>query len=328
MIRFVTAACFIGACCAGASAVAQTGGAAATYPSKPVRIVVGFAPGGGADIVGRIIAQRLTEAFGHSFVVENRPGASATIATDYVMRSAPDGYTLLVGVPTAHSVMPVLSRRLNYDVLRDFAPIGMIGTTPLLLAVHPSLPIRSVADLVRVAKARPGQLTFGAGGIGTPPHMAAELFKQRAGVDMLLVPYQGEAPAIVDLVGGQISLIFANISAVLQQVRAGKLRGIAVTALQRVPTAMDFPTVAEAGMPGFAVESWYGLLTPTGTPAEIIAKLNHAVVRAFEPQDVRDRLVTQGIFVQTSTPEQLAAYMKAEIAKWAQVVKEAGLKMD
>ncbi|HSQ03208.1 MAG TPA: tripartite tricarboxylate transporter substrate binding protein [Burkholderiales bacterium] len=327
MIRFVTAACFIGACCASASAVAQTGGAA-TYPSKPVRIVVGFAPGGGADIVGRIIAQRLTEAFGHSFVVENRPGASATIATDYVMRSAPDGYTLLVGVPTAHSVMPVLSRRLNYDVLRDFAPIGMIGTTPLLLAVHPSLPIRSVADLVRVAKARPGQLTFGAGGIGTPPHMAAELFKQRAGVDMLLVPYQGEAPAIVDLVGGQISLIFANISAVLQQVRAGKLRGIAVTALQRVPTAMDFPTVAEAGMPGFAVESWYGLLTPTGTPAEIIAKLNHAVVRAFEPQDVRDRLVTQGIFVQTSTPEQLAAYMKAEIAKWAQVVKEAGLKMD
>jgi tripartite-type tricarboxylate transporter receptor subunit TctC len=328
MMRFANAAVrLITGVCAASFAFAQALGAA-PYPVRPARIVVGFAPGGGADIAGRVLAQQLTEAFGRSFVVENRPGASATIATEYVARSAPDGYTLLIGIPAAHSVLPVLSTRLNYDVLRDFAPVVMIATSPQLLAVHPSLPVRSVRDLIKLAKARPGQLSFGAGGIGTPPHMAGELFKQMAGVSMLFVPYQGEAPAIVDIIGGQISLIFSTMSAVLPQVRAGKLRGIAVTSEQRVATASEFPTVAESGVPGFIVESWYGLLAPAGTPGDIVTKLNNEAVRMLDQQDLRDRLMKQGLFVRTSTPEQLAAYMKAEIAKWAKVVKESGLKID
>jgi tripartite-type tricarboxylate transporter receptor subunit TctC len=328
MTRFAnTIALLIAGVCAATFAFAQTR-VAAPYPVRPVRIVVGFAPGGGADIAGRIVAQKLTEALGRSFVVENRPGASATIATEYVARSAPDGYTLLIAIPAAHSVLPVLSTRLNYDVLRDFAPVVMIATSPLLLAVHPSLPVRSVGDLIKLAKAEPGQLSFGAGGIGTPPHMAGELFKQMAGVDMLFVPYQGEAPAIADLIGGQISLIFSTMSVVLPQVRAGKLRGIAVTSEQRVAAASEFPTIAESGVAGFAVDSWYGLLAPAGTPGDIVTKLNNETVRTLDQQDVRDRLATQGLFVRTSTPEQLAAYMKAEIAKWAKVVKESGLKID
>ena len=328
MIRFAnTLALLIAGVCTANFSFAQTRDAG-SYPVRPVRIVVGFVPGGGAYIAGRILAQQLTEAFGRSFVVENRPGASATIATEYVARSAPDGYTLLVGIPTAHSILPALSTRLNYDVLRDFAPVAMIATSPQLLAIHPSLPVRSVGDLIKLAKARPGHLTFGAGGIGTPPHMAGELFKQMAGVDMLFVPYQGEAPAIADIIGGQISLIFSTMSAVLPQVRAGKLRGIAVTSEQRVATASEFPTVAESGLPGFAVESWYGLLAPAGTPGDIVARLNNEAVRMLDQQDLRDRLMKQGLFVRTSTPQQFADYMKAEIAKWAKVVKESGLKID
>jgi tripartite-type tricarboxylate transporter receptor subunit TctC len=319
-------AALVAACLTAVAVQAQT---AAKYPAKPVRIVVGFAPGGGADIVGRIVAQKLTDAFGQSFVVDNRPGASATIATELVARAAPDGYTLIIGVPTSHSVLPSLWRgRLNYDPLRDFAPISMLGTSPLLLAVHPSLPVRTVRDLIAVARARPGQLTFGAGGIGTPPHMAGELFKQTAGVDMLLVAYKGEAPAIVDLLGGQISLIFANVTAVLPHVRAGKLRGIAVTALERVPTAPELPTVADSGLPGFEIESWYGLLAPARTPHEIVMRLNGETVRMLNQPDAKQLIEAQGLIVRTTTPEQLATYMQQQVTKWAKVVKASGAKAE
>ena len=196
--------------------------AAQSYPAKPVRIVVGYAPGGATDIVGRLIAQKLSEAAGQSFIVENRPGASATIASEMVARAAPDGYTLLIAATTSHSILPSLMVKLPYDPQRDFAPVSLLAISPLLLALHPSLPIRSVADMIKLAHARPGQLSFGAGGTGTPPHMAGELFKQMAGVNMLYVPYKGEAPAISDLIGGQISLIFANVIAVLPQVQAGR----------------------------------------------------------------------------------------------------------
>jgi tripartite-type tricarboxylate transporter receptor subunit TctC len=315
------------AVCLSAGAVqAQT---AAKYPAKPVRIVVGFAPGGGADIVARIVAQKLTDAFGQSFVVDNRPGASATIATEFAARAAPDGYTLSLGVPTSHSVLPSLWRgRLNYDPLQDFAPVTMLGTSPLLLAVHPSLPVKTVRDLIAVARARPGQLTFGAGGIGTPPHMAGELFKQTAGVDMLLVAYKGEAPAITDLLGGQISLIFSNVTAVLPHVRANKLRGIAVTALERVPTAPELPTVAASGLPGFEIESWYGLLAPARTPHEIVMRLHDETVRMLNQPDAKQRIEALGLVVKTTTPEQLATYMQEQVAKWAKVVKASGAKAD
>lgn len=302
--------------------------AAQSYPAKPVRILVGFAAGGATDIAGRLIAQKLTETTGQSFFVENRPGASATIAAELVARAAPDGYTLFIAATTSHSILPSLMAKLSYDPQRDFAPISMLATSPLLLALHPSLPIRSVADMIKLARARPGQLSFGAGGTGTPPHMAGELFKQMAGVDMLYVPYKGEAPAISDLIGGQTSLIFSNVVAVLPQVQAGRLRGIAVTAANRLPPLPDFPTVAESGLPGFVVESWFGLVAPAGTSADVIAKLNAETLRGMNQPDVRDRLAGQGLFVKTGTPAELAALMQTEIAKWAKVVKAANLKIE
>jgi tripartite-type tricarboxylate transporter receptor subunit TctC len=319
------AALFI-ACCAQMAAPERV--AAQGYPAKPVRIVVGFAAGGATDIVGRIIAQKLTDATGQSFFVDNRPGASATIGAEFVARAAPDGYTLFIAATTSHSILPSLMAKLPYDPRRDFAPVSMLATSPLLLAVHPSLPIKSVTDMIRLARARPGQLSFGAGGTGTPPHMAGELFKQMARVDLLYVPYKGEAPAISDLIGGQISLIFSNVIAVLPQVQAGRLRGIAITAAARLPTLPDLPTVAESGVPGFTVESWFGLVSTANTPVDVIAKLNAETVRGMTQPDVREKLATQGLFVKTGTPAELATLMQSEIAKWAKVVKEAGLKIE
>ena len=298
-----------------------------TYPAKPVRIVVGYATGGATDIVGRLIAQKLSETTGQSFFVENRPGASATIASDMVARSAPDGYTLLIAATTSHSILPSLMK-LTYDAQRDFAPVSLLVTSPLLLALHPSLPIRSVTDMIKLARARPGQLTFGAGGTGTPPHLAGELFKQMSGVDMLYVPYKGEGPAIIDLVSGQISLIFSNVVAVLPQVEARRLRGIAVTSNERLPTLPDYPTVAESGVPGFTVESWFGLVGPAGMPGEVISRLNADTLRAMNQADLREKLGRQGLFVNTSTPAALTSLMQAETAKWAKVVKAAGIRIE
>jgi tripartite-type tricarboxylate transporter receptor subunit TctC len=302
--------------------------AAQSYPAKPVRIVVGFAPGGATDIVGRLIAQKLSEATGQSFFVENRPGASATIAAELVARAAPDGYTLIIAATTSHSILPSLMAKLAYDPQRDYAPVSQLATSPLLLALHPSLPVRSVTDLIKLARARPGQLSFGAGGTGTPPHMAGELFKQMAGVDLLYVPYKGEAPAISDLIGGQTSLIFSNVVAVLPQVQAGRLRGIAVTAANRLPTLPEFPTVTESGLPGFVVDSWFGLAAPAATPGETITKLNADTVRGMNQADVRERLAGQGLFVKTGTPAELTVLIQTETAKWAKVAKAANLKLE
>jgi tripartite-type tricarboxylate transporter receptor subunit TctC len=299
----------------------------ASYPAKPVRIVVGYAPGGATDIVGRLIAQKLSDSTGQSFFVDNRPGASATIASEMVARSAPDGYTLLIAATTSHSILPSLMK-LTYDAQRDFAPVSLLVTSPLLLALHPSLPIRSVTDMIKLARARPGQLTFGAGGTGTPPHLAGELFKQMAKVDMLYVPYKGEGPAIIDLVGGQISLIFSNVVAVLPQVEAGRLRGIAVTSPARLPTLPEYPTVAESGVPDFTVESWFGLVGPAGTSGDVVSRLNAETVRAMAQPDLRERLARQGLFVSTGSPKELIALMQRETEKWAKVVKAAGIKIE
>ena len=300
----------------------------APYPTKPVRVVVGYAPGGATDIIGRLVAQKLSEASAQTFLVENRPGASATIATEMVARSAADGYALLIAATTTHSILPNLIAKLPYDPLRDFAPLSQLALSPLLLSLHPSLPVRSVTDMIKLARAQPGQLSFGAGGTGTPPHMAGELFKQMAGVNMLYVPYKGEAPAITDIIGGQISMIFANVVAVLPQVQAGRLRGIAVTASARLPTLPQYPTVAESGLPGFVVEAWFGLVAPAGTPADVIAKLNADTVRGMGQTDVRERLAAQGLFVKTGTPAELTTLMQIELAKWAKVVKASGIKLE
>jgi len=299
--------------------VAQT-----SYPVKPVRIVVPFAPGGGVDVTARILAQQLTQRVGQSFVVENRTGASGIIGVEYVARSAPDGYTLLVGSQTTQAVVPAMYK-VSYDTARDFTGVTEIARSPLLIVVHPSLPVKTVADLIKLAKARPGQLTFGAASGGTP-HLAGELFKLTAKVDMLFVPYKGEGPAIADAMGGQISLVFSNLPVALPQARGGKLRGIAVTSAQRVPTATDIPTVAESGLPGFEAFTWFGFFAPGATPREVIVKLNADSVSALNMPDVKEKMAAQGPFVTANAPDPFAEFVRKEIQRWAKIVKDAGVK--
>lgn len=318
-MRFLVTLTFAALAVAGAER-----GHAQAYPAKPVRIVVPFAPGGGVDVTARILAQRLTERVGQSFIVENRTGASGIIGTEYVAKSTPDGYTLLVGSQTTQAVVPAMYK-VSYDTARDFVGVTVIASSPLLIVVHPSLPVKSVKDLIALAKSRPGQLTFGAASGGTP-HMAGELFKLMAGVDMLFVPYKGEGPAVSDAMGGQISLVFSNLPVALPHARTGKLRGIAITSPQRVSTAPDFPTVAESGLPGYQAATWFGLFAPAATPREIITKLNTESVSALNMPEVKDRMAAQGLFVVANTPVEIAAFLKAEIPRWAKVVKDAGVK--
>jgi len=298
---------------------------AQTYPVKPVRIVVPFAPGGGVDLTARILAQKLTERVGQSFIVENRTGASGIIGTEFVAKSAPDGYTLLVGSQTTQAVVPAMYGNLKYDTARDFAPVIEIAVSPLLIVVHPSLPVKSVKELIALAKARPGQLTFGAAAGGTP-HMAGELFKLVARVDMLFVPYKGEGPAIADAMGGQISMVFSNLPVALPQAQGGRLRALAVTSPQRVATAPQIPTAAESGLPGYEASTWFGLFAPAATPREIVMKLNADSVGALNVPEVKERMAGQGLFVVANTPEQFADFVKTEIPRWAKVVKDAGVK--
>lgn len=297
---------------------------AQTYPVKPVRIVVPFAAGGGVDVTARILAQGLTERLGQTVLVENRTGASGIIGTEFVAKSAPDGYTLLVGSQTTQAVVPAMYKT-SYDGVRDFTPITVIATSPLMIVVHPSLPVKNVKDLIALARARPGQLTFGAASGGTP-HMAGELFKLTAKVDLLFVPYKGEGPAVSDAMGGQISTVFSNLPVVLPLVRSGRLRGIAVTSAQRVPTAAEFPTVAESGLPGFEANTWFGCLAPAGTPADIINKLNAESARALNAPAVKERMAGMGLFVVANKPEEFAELLKKEIPRWAKVVKDSGVK--
>lgn len=314
-------------CIAGLGMGAQVQAAAATaYPTKPVRIIVGFTPGGGTDVAARILAQRLADTVKQSFVVENRPGASGAIGAELVMKSAPDGYTLSVGTTTTHSVVPQLVPNTPYHPVRDFASVMQIANSPLFLVVHPSTQIRTAADLIKIAKARPDQLNYGSGGVGTTPHMAGELFKLMSGVRMVMVPYKGEAPAIADLLGGQISLIFANLPVVLPHVVAGRLRGVGMTSAERVPGLTQYPTVAETGLPGYQAGTWFGLFAPAATPREVVLKLNSDAVAALTQPDVRAKIATQGMFVVANSPDQFTEFVKAEYEKWGKVIKDANLR--
>ena len=297
--------------------------AAQTYPGRQVRIVVPFAPGGGTDVAARVLAQKLTERVGQSFIVDNRPGASGIIGTELVAKSAPDGYTLLVGSQTVMAVVPAMYGKLNYDTVRDFVPVIRIIDTPTLIAVHPSLPAKSIKELIALAKARPGQLSFG-GASGGTPHMFGELFKTLAQVDLLFVPYKGEGPAIIDAMGGQISMVFSNLPTVLPLAQSGKLRP--VSSAQRVSGAPEIPTVAESGLPDYIANSWSGLYAPAATPREIVTKINTDATSALNVPEVKDRLAAQGMYVVANTPEQFAAFLKTEIPRWAKVVKDSGVK--
>ena len=298
---------------------------AQTFPTKPVRIVVPFAAGGGVDLAARVLAQLLTDGVGQTFVVENRPGASGMIGVEFVAKSPPDGYTLLVGSQTTQAVVPAMFPKVPYDAMRDFTGVTQIATSPLLLVVNPSLPVKTVKELIALAKVRPKELTFGAASGGTP-HMAGELFQLFAGVKFQFVPYKGEGPAVADAMGGHITMVFSNLPVALPVVRSGRLRALGVTSAQRASNASDIPTVAESGLPGFDASSWFGLFAPSATPREVVNKLAADSARVLTAADAREKLAQQGLFVVASTPEQFAVFLRAEISRWAKVVRDSGVK--
>jgi tripartite-type tricarboxylate transporter receptor subunit TctC len=298
---------------------------AQTYPSKPVRLIVPYPPGGPTDFVGRAIGQKLTEAWGQTVVVENRAGAASAVGTELAARAPADGHTLLLGTSAGFSINPALGGKLPYDPERDFAPISLLVINPQILVVHPSLPVRSVKDLIALARARPGQLNYASVGNASPQHLGMEMLKSMTGIDMLHVPYKGTAPAVTDILAGNVSLMFNSMPSVLPQVHAGRLRGIAVGSATRSPAAPDIPTVAEAGVPGFEYVTWYGLFAPAGTPREIVGRLNAQIVRILSDPDIARRFSTQGAEPASSTPEQLAQYRQSEFERWRKLI--AGMKL-
>ncbi len=309
-------------------ALIAAGAGAQTYPAKPIRLVVPFPPGGTTDILAREVGQRLSQSFGQSVVVDNRPGAAGNIGSELVAKSAPDGYTLLMATVGTHAINPSLYAKMPYDHVKDFAPVILVASVPNVLEVTPSLPVYTVADLIKLAKEKPGQINFASSGSGTSIHLSGELFKAMAGVDMTHVPYKGSAPAIADLIGGQVQVMFDNLPSSLPQIKAGKLRAIAMTSAQRAPALPEVPTIAESGLPGFEASSWFGLVAPAGTPPAIIARINAEVNQWLQSPEAKEKLLAQGAAAAGGSPEQFAAYISAETEKWARVVKASGAKVD
>jgi tripartite-type tricarboxylate transporter receptor subunit TctC len=298
------------------------------YPNKPIRFIVPFPAGGIADLFARLIGQKFNEAWGQPAVVENRPGAGGNIGAEIVAKSPADGYTLVMGSIGTHSVNISLFRKLAFDPIRDFAPVALVMEAEGLLVLHPSVPAKTVKELIALARARPGQLSYASAGNGTAAHLAGELFKSMARVDMLHIPYKGNVPAITDLIAGQTSLLFATMPTVLPQVRAGKLRALAVTGAVRSPAAPELPSIAEAALPGYEVTNWIGIFAPAGTPRDIVSKLNGETVRIMQAPEIRKRLTNEGAKFTPKTPDEFAAFVKSEVAKWAKVVKDAGIRVD
>jgi len=300
-------------------AAASIGSLAQEYPAKTVRFVVGFAPGGGTDILARLLAKHLQERWGQPVVVENRPGADGSIATELVARAAPDGYTILF-VSNAHTITP-FQRKLAYDPVNDFSPITLGASNPNFLLVHPSLPVSSVKELIALAKKRPGELSYASSGTGTSPYLAMELLKQMAGIDMVHVPYKGSAPAVADLVGGHTQLMFGAISTVLPYVQSKRLRPIAVSSASRIAVAPDVPTVAESGLAGFEARTWYGILAPARTPPEIVQKLYTDISAGLRQPEVAAFVTRSGFDAVGNRPEQFLAVIKADMEKWGKVIR-------
>ncbi len=297
---------------------------AQNYPSGPIRIVVPFPPGGGTDILARALAQKLNEAWAVPVVVENRGGANGSIGAAYVAKSTPDGHTA-VFVPSGFAVNPSIYPKLPFDTAKDFTPVSLLAEGPLVLSLHPSFPPRTVKEFITFLKARPGEINYGSSGNGSPPHLATELFKLLAGVQINHIPYKGAGPAAIDLFAGQIPIYFMNALQVTQYVRSGKVRALGVTTAKRFAPLPEVPTIAEAGVPGYAMSNWYGLLVPSATPRANVMKLNAEIVRILNLPDIKDRLTSQGAILVGNLPEEFAAFLRSEMATAAKIVKAAGM---
>jgi tripartite-type tricarboxylate transporter receptor subunit TctC len=315
---------WLAAACAALTASAAD---AQTYPNKSIRLVVPFPPGGIADVMARVFGQKFTDTWNQPVVVENRAGAGGNIGAEIVAKSPPDGYTLVMGSIGTHAVNVSLFSKLPYDPVRDFAPVARVIEADGLLVLHPSVPVKTLKDLIALARARPGQLVYASAGNGTAGHLAGELFKSMAKIDLVHIPYKGNVPAITDLVGGQTSMLFATLPTVLPLAKAGKLHALAVTGAQRNPAVPDVPTMADA-LPGFEVTNWIGIFAPAGTPADIVAKLNSEIMRVMRLPEVQSRLTNEGAKFTPTTPNEFAAFVKSEITKWGKVIRESGARVD
>jgi len=297
------------------------------YPSKPIRFISPFAPGGGNDIISRAVAHKLSENVKQQVIVDNRPGANGIIGTELAARSAPDGYTVVL-IPSGHAVNASLHRKLPYDSIKDFTPITLVGSSPLILAVHPSLPVKNVKGLVAFAKARPGQLTYGSAGIGSSGHLGGALFEVLTGAKMVHVPYKGMSLAITDVIAGQVSLVFGTSASVMQHARSGRMRALATTGARRAAALPDLPTVAEAGVPGYEAGLWYGFVGPARIPPDIVRRLNSEIVSVLNSPEVRERLASQGVEATPTTPEEFGRLLVSDLERWAKVVQRAGIRLE
>jgi len=301
---------------------------AQNYPAKPIKIIIAQAPGSATDVISRVVGNRLSEGLGQPIVIEARPGAGGALGTEAAARSAPDGYTLFMGNNSTHGSNPAIYAKLPYDAVNDFAPISFVASVPYVLVVEPSLPVKSVQELIALAKSKPGKINYASAGNGSTHQFCGELMKSTAGIDLVHIPYKGSPPGIAGLLAGEVSLMFTNLTDIGAQIRAGKVKPLAVTTLKRAPLLPDVPTMVEAGVPDFEITSWFGLLAPAATPAQVIGRLNAETVKVLTRDDVKSTLGAQGLDVRSSSPEQFAAYIKSEIARFTKIAKAAGIKAE
>ena len=320
-------AAFVFACCAHAGGLVAAASTAA-YPARPIRMIVPFSPGGTSDTLARILGQKMTEAWGQQVVVDGRPGASGIIGTAVAARAPADGYTHMHGNLSQFAINPTLFSKLSYDTLRDFVPLSLVGSAPQLLVVNSGVAAKSVPELIQLAKAKPSALNFGSGGAGTLAYLGGEMFKSMAGIDIVHISYKGTVLALNDLLGGQVQLMFSDMPIALPHAKSGKLRALAVTGARRTPLVPEMPTVAEAGMPGYALDNWWGILAPRGVPPDIVVKLNAEIVRIHGLADVKERYAGLGVEAVSSTPERFTQYIKSEAARFGTLLKNAGAKID
>lgn len=309
------------------SAISVAAAAERAYPTKPIRLISPFAPGGGNDTMARAVGGKLAEAWGHQVVVDNRPGANGILACEITAKASPDGYTLLMANAGSHGINPALYRKLPYDAIKDYTPVSQLGWTANILVLHPSIPAGNIKELVALAKSRPGQLTYGSNGTGSTQHLAGVMFGSEFGVELIHVPYKGTGPATIDLLAGQLSLNFGNMVAVLPHVKTGRLKAIAVTSLKRSAALPEIPAIAET-LPGFEAISWWGIVGPARMPKDITNQLSREITQALSRPDMKERFDQQGVVPRGTTPEEFAAFIRAELAKWAKVVKTSGARVD